>query len=196
MEPHLHDISYEILWRAARSTLDMAEVRDPRIRVDHLSICSILTGFLAFEGFINFVGNEIAPEVWKIERKFFSRGKFRGIVGKIEYLFTLFPNAELKKGAEPYLTFKRVKDIRDNLAHNRVLHYTEMNSNDEPSLRTLWEDFDTPEKIKPALQKLKEFAEVIRIEALKLLNDDYFASQLQFEAFQGPVGRSEGEEVS
>lgn len=104
--------SYEILWRAAHTALSMAEIKDSCIRVDHLSIHSILTAFLAFEGFINFVGDEIAPEIWNKEREFFSGNNFRGIVGKIEYLFTLFPNIELQKEKEPYLTFKRVAQRR------------------------------------------------------------------------------------
>jgi hypothetical protein len=187
--------SYEILWRAANSALNMTEVEDPRIRIDHLSIHSVLTGFLAFEGFINFVGDEIAPEIWKTERNFFSGPEFRGIVGKIEYLFTLFPNVELKKGEEPYQTFRRVKETRDNLAHNRVLNYTEISPAEEWSFRTKWEDFDRPEKIRPALQRLKEFAELIRVEAVKLLKEDYALSHLHFDAFEGPLGGSEGSKI-
>ena len=185
---------HEILWRAALGALDMAEIKDSRIRVDHLSIYSVLTAFLAFEGFINLVGREIAPDKWKAEREFFSGPEFRGIVGKIEYLSTLFSNLDLKKGEEPYQTFKRLKDIRDSLAHNRVLQYSEKTPIEQPSFRTSWEAFDSPEKIKPALKKLKRFAELIRMEALKLLEDDYFVSHLQFEAFEGPIGTSEGHE--
>lgn len=173
----------------------MAEIKDPRIRVDHLSIHSILTAFLAFEGFINFVGDEVAPEIWSKEREFFSDKKFRGIVGKIEYLFTLFPNMELQKEKEPYLTFGRVKETRDNLAHNRVLYYSEIISDEKWSFRTKWEDFDTPDKIMPALQQLKEFAELIRVEAVKLLKEDYALSHLHFKAFEGPLGGSEGTRI-
>lgn len=188
--------SYEILWRAALTALDMAEVKDPRIRPDHLSIHCILSGFLAFEGFINFVGDEIAPETWKTEKEFFSRSKFKGIVGKVEYLFSLFPNVELKKGEEPYQTFSRVKETRDNLAHNRVIHYAEVTPDGDCSLLTKWEDFDTPEKVRPALQRLKELAELIRIEAVKLLKEDYALSHLHHEAFEGPLGQSEGVKIS
>jgi hypothetical protein len=181
--------SHEILWRAANTALNMTEVEDPRIRIDHLPIHSVLTGFLAFEGFINFVGDEIAPEIWKTERK------LGGIIGKIEYLFTLFPNVELKKGEEPYLTFRRVKQTRDDLAHSRVLNYTDISPEEEWSFRTKWEDFDRPEKIRPALQRLKEFAELIRIEAVNLLNEDYALSHLHFKAFEGPLGGSDGKEI-
>lgn len=183
--------SYEILWRASLTALDMATVEDPRIRVDHLSIHSILTAFLAFEGFINFVGDEIASETWRNEKEFFSKSDFKGIIGKLEYLFTLFPDAKLIKGEEPYQTFIRVKNIRDNLAHNRVLHYSETTPDTNPSLRTAWENFDTPEKIRPALVRLQEFAEIIRLQAVKLLIEDC-PSHLHHRALEGPLGNSNG----
>ena len=58
---------------------------------------------------------------------------------------------ELQKEKEPYLTFGRIKETRDNLAHNRVLYYSEIISDEKWSFRTKWEDFDTPDKIMPAL---------------------------------------------
>jgi hypothetical protein len=39
----------------------------------------------------------------------------------------------------------------------------------------------------PALQQLKEFAELIRVEAVKLLKEDYALSHLHFKAFEGPL---------
>lgn len=184
--------SYEFLWRAAQTALQMAEIEDPRIRKDHLSIHSLLAGFLAFEGFINYVGEEIAPEAWKDERGFFSKKPFRGIKGKVDYLFTRFPGKALDKGAEPYQTFQRTRATRDNLAHNRVLVCHEVSSREQPSFPTKWDDFDTPDKVASALSRLKEFAEIIRVEAVKLLKEDYQTSHLHFRAFEGPLGSSEG----
>ena len=102
---------------------------------------------------------------------------------------------ELQKEKEPYLTFGRIKETRDNLAHNRVLYYSEIISDEKWSFRTKWEDFDTPDKIMPALQQLKEFAELIRVEAVKLLKEDYALSHLHFKAFEGPLGGSEGTRI-
>jgi len=184
--------SYEILWRAAHTALDMAEIQDPRTRPDHLSIHSILTAFLAFEGFIKFVGDEIAPEVWKKEREFFAGPEFRGISGKLDYLFSLFQGIKVNKGEEPYQTFQKIKKIRDSLAHNHVLNYTEGTEDNNASFRTTWDEFDTPEKIRPALRRLQELAELIRREAVKQLREDYAVSHLHFKAFEGPIGTSEG----
>jgi hypothetical protein len=183
--------SYEILWRAALSALKSAQSRE-RVREDHLAIHALLSGFLAFEGFLNFVGEEIAPKIWEDERAFFSRAPYRGIVGKIEYLFTLFDGALLKKGEDPYQAFYKIKKIRDSLAHNRVLRYKEVTENEVPSFKTYWDDFDTPEKVAPALEQLKLLAEIIRVEALKLLDEEYQLSHLHFPAFEGPLAHAEG----
>jgi hypothetical protein len=199
MTPWKRDIeiySYEILWDASQSALKMAEIGDERIRPDHLAIHSLLTGFFAFEGFLNFVGEEIAEEAWAEERKFFSSSKYRGIIGKVEYLFSKFPDVELDKNSECYLTFKDLKDIRDRLAHNRVNRYREVSGSDYPSFKTYWEGFDAPEKVKLLLERLKEFAEIIRIEAVKLLVEDYPISHLHFPVFSGPIGHAEGKRKS
>jgi len=142
---------------------------------------------------VNLVGEEIALDVWKNERKFFSRGKYRGIAGKVDYLFSLFPNVALKKGEEPYQTFRRLKITRDNLAHNRVYRFEEVTEGGDPTFVTKWDEFDTPEKVEASLARLKELAEMIRVEAVKLLKEDYKLSHLHYRAFQGPLGSSSGE---
>jgi hypothetical protein len=176
--------SHEKLWDAAQSALAMAAIDDERIRPDHLAIHSLLTGFIAFEGFVNVVGEEIAQEEWADERKFFARSPYRGILGKVDYLFTKkFSEAVLNKYGEPYAT------------HSRVYRYKEVSSSEYPLLKTLWEDFDTPEKVKLSLNRLQEFAEIIRIEAVKLLEDDQ-PSHLRYPTFSGPFGHSEGKRES
>jgi hypothetical protein len=184
--------SHEILWRASQTALRTATIDHAHIRPDHLAIQSLLCGFLAFEGFINFVGEEIAPSVWANEREFFGPEDFRGIAGKVKYLFTLFPGAQLKKGEEPYQTFWKLKRTRDDLAHNRVLRVTEVTANDNPEFSTQWESFDSPAKVEKGLTRLKELAEIIRLEALKRLNEDYQVSHLNFRAFEGPIASSSG----
>lgn len=184
--------SFEILWRAAMTTLELAEKPNEHVRKDHLSIQSLLSGFLAFEGFVNFVGEEVAPQIWKAERTYFSSDQYRGIVGKVEFLYSIFPSVTLKKGEEPYQTFYRIKKIRDNLAHNKVLKYAEITENEYLDFKTSWDEFDTPGKVRPALIKLKSLAESIRVETLKILIEEYPLSHLHFPALEGPLGDAEG----
>ena len=188
-------ISYETLWRAAITSLEMAKVDDEETRSDHLSISSILTGFFAFEGFLNFVGEEIAPDIWKDERTFFSKSDFRGVMGKVEYLYSLFSDTELDKSCDPYQTVKKIKTIRDYLVHNRVKSYEKISTDKFPAYEPHWEDFDTPKRVEPALDKIKKLAEMIRLEALKILEDEYEASHLHHEVFTGPLGYASGKTI-
>lgn len=185
--------SYQILWFASQSALQMANIKDKKVRPDHLAIHSFLSGFSAFEGFLNFVGEEIAPEAWDNERQFFTlKSGYRGIDGKVKYLFSKFSDIELDENSEPYINFRKMNNIRNHLVHNRVNRYEEESVDENPSFRTHWEDFDTPEKVKPCLDCLKEFAETIRIEAVKLLVDNHRSHRLHFPAFSGPILHSEG----
>ena len=184
--------AFEILWRASMTALAMADDPDKQTRKDHLSIHALLAAFLAFEGYVNFVGEEIAAETWAKEREFFSRGQYRGIIGKVDYLFTLFPGAQLDKERDPYHTFHRIKRIRDSIAHNKVLRYAMTSESEVMDFKTSWDDFDSPEKVRPAVAQLKELAEMIRLEALKILIEEYKLSHLHFKAFEGPLAEANG----
>jgi hypothetical protein len=163
------------------------------IRPNHLAIQSLLCGFLAFEGFINLVGEEVAKDVWENERAFFSRDPFRGIIGKVKYLFTKFSGVQLREGEEPFQTFKRMKRTRDDLAHNRVFCVEEITSDEDPAFLTKWDAFESTEKVEEGLRRLKELAEMIRLEAVRILKEDYQLSHLHYPAFEGPIGNSTGE---
>ena len=113
-------------------------------------------------------------------------------MGKVEYLFTLFPGSVLSKGADPYQTFYRIKKIRDSIAHNKVLRYAEVTESESIEFKTSWDEFDSPEKVRPAVLQLKAFAESIRGEALKVLVEEYTLSHLHYRAFEGPLAYAEG----
>lgn len=184
---------HEVLWRAAKSSLRTARIESDSIRDDHLSILALVSGFLAFEGFVNLVGEEVAPDVWKKEREFFSRGKYRGIKGKVAYLYDQFPGVALDEQSEPYLTFAKVKSIRDGIAHGRPERYEETSEAEFPEYRTAWGAFEDPNRVEDALESLRELAEQIRNGALSILKEEYRLSHLHYPAFGGPSLSSEGE---
>ncbi len=186
---------HEVLWRAAKSSLRSATVQHDHIREDHLAILSLLAGFLAFEGFVNMIGSEVAPDAWSKERKFFSTGKHRGIMGKVDYLFTLFPGIKLNKETPPYLTFAQVKEVRDSIAHNKPVKYLEKSDSHFPECLMPWSDFKALDDVSQALDHLKELAELIRTGALSILKEEYALSHIHYRAFGGPILSSHGEEV-
>jgi hypothetical protein len=185
--------AHEMLWRASQSALRTSTIDHPDIRPSHLAVQALLCGFLAFDGFVNLVGEAIAPDMWKDERNNFNSGQFRGIAGKVEYLYSVFPGTTLEKGKEPYQTFKQLKEVRDALAHNRPHQYKETGSDKYPQFETRFDDFNTPQKVEPKIQQLKLLVESIRIEALKLLEGEC-QSHLRFHAFEGPLLTSIGQE--
>lgn len=184
--------SHEALWRTSETALDMADIQHETIRPDHLAIHSLLTGFFAFEGFLNFIGEAVAPKVWENEREFFSSNKYRGVEGKVEYLFSLFPEVRLEKGNNPYQTFKKIKSLRDDLVHSRVERFEEISESKFPSFELCWEPYDDPKLARVSLEEIKKLAEIIRLEAVKLRNDEYKTHHIYYSAFEGPLGSSEG----
>ena len=187
---------HEILWRSAMTSLDLIQkIEDAR--EDHLSIQALLNGFLAFEGFINFVGLKLFPDIWVDERRFFSGDDYKGIEGKVAYLFEKF-GMHLSKGQEPYQTFKKVKGIRDILAHPKPHQYcktTEIaDSDDRPllSYKTQWDEFENRDAVSAALNEgIKKLAEQIRRKACEITDEDD-RDHLLHPAFEGSLASSEG----
>lgn len=186
---------HEILWRSALQSLELIDTNEST-REDRLSIQALLSGFLSFEGFINFLGLEVFPKIWGNERQFFSRGDYVGIEGKLAYLFEKLPDLELKKGEEPFQTFKKVKRVRDKLSHPKPYEYKkilEIESDDDhyPEFSTEWKEFEEKKKVQVALNRLKELAEILRSKAAEI-QDDYYKDHLWHKAFEGPLGSTSG----
>lgn len=184
--------AYELVWRAAQSALQVASIKSPKIRKHHLALQSFLCGFIAFEGFTNFMGEEIAPDIWMDERNFFSRGKFRGIIGKVNFLVDRFQNGKSIKQSEHYGAFLELKKMRDFLAHLKPERMKEYSVGGSPSFSSKLDQIQTPRAAGKALKHLKALAELMRIEALIILKEEYQLSHLHFPAFRGPLGSASG----
>ena len=81
------------------------------------------------------------------------------------------------------------------MAHNRVKKYEEISKSENFSFEPHWEEFETPKKVQLSLEKLKEFAEIIRVESEKLLVEDYQLSHLHYPVFSGPIANAEGKGI-
>jgi len=188
---------HEILWRSSLQSLELIDGSESA-REDRLSIQALLTGFLSFEGFINYLGLEMFPRIWNNEREFFSQGDYIGIEGKVAYLFEELPDLELRKGEEPYQTFKKAKDMRDKLSHPKPFQYTKIiefkNSDIDnyPDFSTEWKEYEGKKNTWTALNRLKELAEILRSKAAEI-QDDYYKDHLWHKAFEGPLGSTSGE---
>ncbi len=186
---------HEILWRAAQRSLGLIDTNEDA-REHELSIQALLIGFLAFEGFVNFVGLQCYRDVWENEREFFAEGNYRGIEGKILYIAEQLSGFELKKGDEPYQTFKKIKGIRDKLSHPKPHSYSKERiiTDDEHipfDFSTEWEKYEDKTVVCASLERLKELAETLRLEVTKTI-EEHHQGQLLHEAFDGPLGMGSG----
>jgi hypothetical protein len=77
--------------------------------------------YFAFEAFLNYLGNIVAPEVWNDERNFFTRGRggYRGTLGKLDFLMDELQVARDRR-TRPYRTIVTLDKGRDALAHPRA----------------------------------------------------------------------------
>ncbi len=80
----------------------------------------MLLSALAFEGYLNWLGSRIAPEVWEDERQFFSRHPTHGPLGKYRVLAKLLnlPTPDPSQGA--FQTAKRLFKLRDRIVHPKT----------------------------------------------------------------------------
>jgi hypothetical protein len=106
------------LWEGARFLHAMATDDMPGRSYPRLAASLFL--YFAFEAFLNYLGNIVAPEVWRDERNFFSRspGKYRGALGKLDYLLDQL-HISRDRGKRPYRTIVTLDRGRDALAHPR-----------------------------------------------------------------------------
>lgn len=103
--------NHRILWQAGEKNLQL---------VTSSSGDAMFLFFVAFEGYLNWLGSRIAPEVWEEERQFFSCSPFQGTLGKYRFLAKLLclPNPDPSQG--PYQTAKDLLKLRDMVAHPKA----------------------------------------------------------------------------
>jgi hypothetical protein len=110
-EEYLHKSAWCVVGRQ----IEYAEAKRSGALYDDL--VAMMFTFLCFEGFLNFVGDKIAPDLWNDEKK---RFKGDGIYGKLEVICERCGLAKPDKGRPPYLTLSALKILRDAMAHPKI----------------------------------------------------------------------------
>lgn len=106
------------LWRCCRVQLKSAK-RRKRGRMS-FDMSAMLMAYLTFEAYLNAVGADIAPETWKTEREKFSKGEYRGTLGKLKFLCELCNVPKIDKGKRPYTSVRHLQTLRHFLAHGKT----------------------------------------------------------------------------
>jgi len=107
--------NHRILWKVA--DLNSQAATSPEKGAKYHALGAMLLYFFAFEGYLNWLGNRIAPEVWEEERKFFSCPPYQGSLGKYRFLAKILclPSPDASSGA--FQTAKELLKLRDMAVH-------------------------------------------------------------------------------
>jgi len=183
---------HEYLWRSSSRSLTMAETSDGEQY--YLLMQSLLISYLAFEAFINFLGQCLDPEAWKDEKAFFNQPNYYGIEGKIKRLAEKLPTFVFKKGERPYQVIEQVRKFRTLLVHGKPYHFEKVeevavDGSETDMFEFNWDDYLSLENVTISRESIKEFCELLRSKAHDISEDLH----LFHRAFEGPLAHSEGE---
>jgi hypothetical protein len=84
--------NHRILWGAAEKNLGLAVPSNENAK--YFALGAMFLFFSAFEGYLNWLGTRIAPEVWEDERQFFFALSLSGNSRKVPILEQKSPPAK------------------------------------------------------------------------------------------------------
>src|SRR6476661_401985 len=103
------------LWRVVARQLEHGQSTPAGAFYDDL--VAMVFALHALEAYLNYVGEHLAPRIWKDERNFFHNEPYRGFDGKIRKILELTHIAEPERDQRPYSTVWLLKDLRDQISH-------------------------------------------------------------------------------
>lgn len=179
--------NHRILWGAALRNLLLATSSNKDTKF--FALASMLLSILAFEGYLNWLGSRIAPEVWENERQLFSAGSSRGTLGKYRFLAKLLrlPTPDPSQGA--FQTAKQLLKLRDKIVHpkteagERFVKFKE--GHFPPRYQSELEKEVSPDAATRAKDHLEKLAEELHREAQLA----YSGNVHETHAFRGPLSR-------
>lgn len=159
--------NHRIVWAAGEKNLKLATQPCEDGKLFALGAMFLL--FAAFEGYLNWLGSRVAPEVWEDERRFFSLSPYHGTLGKYRFLCKVLclPNPDPSGGA--FQTAVDVLKLRDMVAHPKPEAGTRSvsfrNGCSPPHYQSKLAKRVSPERAKRVRKHLKKLAEELHLGA-------------------------------
>jgi hypothetical protein len=76
--------THKLLWKCYFQQVEAAnEAYKNSDSSYYFELSAMLLAYLTFESYINFLGDRLAPEIWKSEKDFFNNSPYKGIDGKL-----------------------------------------------------------------------------------------------------------------
>lgn len=110
--------NHRILWATAQKNL--AQSRESENDALYFALSAMLMMYFAFEGYLNWLGHFIAPEVWESEKDFFNKAPYQGTLGKYLFLSKVLVLEPPDKSKGPFQTVKELQQLRDKAVHPRA----------------------------------------------------------------------------
>lgn len=110
--------NHRILWTTAQKTLALS--RESQVDSLYFALSAMLMMYFAFEGYLNWLGHLIAPEIWDKEKDFFNRPPYQGTLGKFLFLSKILILPIPNKSGGPFQTVKELQQLRDKAVHSRA----------------------------------------------------------------------------
>lgn len=178
-EDYLHRYTWQVVRRHVLST------DRPRSGALYDDLVAMVFAFHSLEGYINFVGDRIAPEEWADERKRFPGG-FRE---KLRRIWELCGLASHNDESRPLLTILELKKLRDAIAHPKTKKCTttsELPLGEEPMRyhQSYLAEFVSADRAALAFEDVKQLADEINAAARRAFPD----KGIQANAFEGIQG--------
>lgn len=186
--------THRVLWECCQRQLEAAETaRMNKTGPLYFELAAMLMAYLTYEAYINFLGDRLAPEIWKDERNYFNTDPYRGIEGKLKKIAEICNIKDIQKGERPYQTIIELNTLRNYLAHAKPDKYEKVIEHSRENEPTLFhpelDQLVTPEKAKLAIDDVQAFVEYLHAEASSHVDDIWFGD----EALEGPSQHSEGD---
>ena len=153
----------------------------------------MLLAYMTFESYVNFLGDRLAPEIWVEEKSFFNKKPYKGLEGKLKFLFEKLKIEPPPKGERPYQTFQKLNQLRTYLAHGKPDKYTKkiVHTTGEapPLFHSKLDTLTSPKSAKIAVEDVEKFINWLH-EKAKEVGDEFW---LEREALDGIVEFSFGD---
>jgi hypothetical protein len=155
--------THNYLWVASQNCLDKA-ILPHASGADYMLTHAFLGSFLAFEAYVNYIGEIVDPITWK----HFSRGR---VEKKLEWLCDKL-ELTIDKKSEPYVTWNDARKNRNHIAHGTVFRKRfkvpfEQHPDTVSYISARWHEILRPDVVKRIRIQLSAFAEMIRSSAHK-----------------------------
>ena len=170
---------HKFLWKVCNMMFEEGNKNNIKDEKEKFYMTSLLMAFLSYEGYINYLGENIAPEIWEDEQNFFTRqNNYPGIKGKLKFLLEKIGEEMPDEEEVQYSTILKLKKFRDTLSHIKP-YKCEISANDDideklfyfqTNLQQYIEQFCTKDNTECVIINVENFIECLHKKAKNYIN--------------------------